>query len=257
MPDYPRLDENGLLYYTQQMKQKIDSAMPPDMVGATASTNGAHGLVPQPNAGQEDLFLKGNGAWSDPLTALSDATTTTHGLMSATDKAKLDDIESGAEVNIIEEIQVNGTTVSPVNKVVDIDVPTAVSDLTNDLNYQTDTDVDAKIATAVSTTYVPKGSCTFATLPSLVAEHRGWVYNVSDAFTTNANFVEGAGKSYPAGTNVAVVEVTEGTSTMYLYDVLAGFIDTSAFVLRTEMTTISNSTIDTIIATAFNPSSGT
>ena len=134
---------------------------------------------------------------------------------------------------------------------VDITVPTKVSDLTNDLNYQTDTEVDDKIASAISATYIPKGSCTFATLPTLVKAHKGWVYNVSDAFTTTADFVERAGKSYPSGTNVAVVEVTVGTTVSYMYDVLAGFVDTSGFVLRTEMTTISNSTIDTIIATAF------
>lgn len=257
MPNYPRLDDNGLLYYTQQIKQKIDASLPPDMTGATASDNGAHGLVPQPNAGQEGLFLKGNGSWADPLANVPDATQSVHGWMSTTDKTKLDGIETGAEENVIEEVQVNGTALTPSNKSVNITVPTNVSDLTNDSNYQTGSDVDAKIATAVSTTYIPKGSCTFANLPSLVAEHKGWVYNVSDAFTTTSDFVEGSGKTYPVGTNVAVVEVVDGASTIYMYDVLAGFIDTSVFVLGTEMTTISNATIDTIIATAFNPSSGT
>lgn len=251
MPDYPRLDDNGLLYFTQQIKQKMDEAQPVDMTGATASTNGAHGLVPQPNAGQEGLFLKGNGAWADPLANTHDATQSEHGWMSTTDKTKLDGVEDGAQENIIEEVQVNGTPLVPSSKSVDITVPTKVSDLTNDLNYQTDTEVDAKIASAISATYIPKGSCTFATLPTLVEAHRGWVYNVSDAFTTTADFVEGAGKSYPSGTNVAVVEVTVGTTVSYMYDVLAGFVDTSGFVLRTEMTTISNSTIDAIIATAF------
>lgn len=34
-----------------------------DMVGATASAAGAHGLVPAPAAGDQDKVLKGNGAW--------------------------------------------------------------------------------------------------------------------------------------------------------------------------------------------------
>ena len=38
-------------------------------------------------------------------------------------KDKVDGVAAGAQVNAIEEIQVNGTTVSPVNKVVDITVP--------------------------------------------------------------------------------------------------------------------------------------
>lgn len=256
MPDYPRLDDNGLLYYTQQMKQKIAEATP-DMTGASASANGAHGLVPQPNMGQEAQFLRGDGAWATPPGVTDDATPTTHGLMSAADKAKLDDIEDDAQENVIEEIQVNGTPLVPSNKSVDITVPTNVSDLTNDSNFQTETQVDNKIASAISATYVPKGSCTFANLPTLVAAHKGWVYNVSDAFTTTSNFVEGSGHAYPPGTNVVVAEVTVGTSVSYMYDVLAGFIDTSGFVLATEMTTISNSTIDTIIATAFNTNSGT
>ena len=36
-----------------------------DMTGA-GSSNGAHGLVPQPNAADKDKFLKGNGTWATP-----------------------------------------------------------------------------------------------------------------------------------------------------------------------------------------------
>lgn len=36
-----------------------------DMVGA-GSSNGAHGLVPQPNAADKDKFLKGDGTWATP-----------------------------------------------------------------------------------------------------------------------------------------------------------------------------------------------
>ena len=61
MSDYPRLDPNGLLYFTQQLKSQIDAALPGDMVGAAGSTNGKHGLVPQPNAGQQGQFLRGDG----------------------------------------------------------------------------------------------------------------------------------------------------------------------------------------------------
>lgn len=34
-----------------------------DMTGATASTNGTHGLVPAPSAGDENKVLKGDGTW--------------------------------------------------------------------------------------------------------------------------------------------------------------------------------------------------
>lgn len=43
-----------------------------DFTGATASTDGAHGLVPQPNAGDEEKFLRGDGTWFGVFTAGSD-----------------------------------------------------------------------------------------------------------------------------------------------------------------------------------------
>lgn len=41
------------------------------------------------------------------------ATTSANGVMAATDKAKLDGIEAGAEKNVIKEVQVDGTALSP------------------------------------------------------------------------------------------------------------------------------------------------
>ena len=41
------------------------------------------------------------------------------------DKAKLTNIESGAQVNVIEGVKVNGTALTPSNKAVDVSVPTA------------------------------------------------------------------------------------------------------------------------------------
>lgn len=51
---------------------------------------------------------------------ISTATTTTDGLMSAADKTRLDGIESGAQVNIIESVKVDGTALTITNKAVDI-----------------------------------------------------------------------------------------------------------------------------------------
>ena len=56
--------------------------------------------------------------------------------------------------------------------------------------------------------FVFRGSVTFANLPSnLVKSMVGYTYNVSNQFTTDARFVEGAGKKYSAGTNVSVADV--------------------------------------------------
>lgn len=92
--------------------------------------------------------------------------------------------------------------------------------------YYNKSETDEKIATAISSTYKAAGSIDFASLPVLAVTEEGKVYNVNDAFTTNENFVEGTGKQYPAGTNVVCVETEPDT---YKWDVLAGFVDLSAY----------------------------
>lgn len=60
---------------------------------------------------------------------------------------------------------------------------------------------------ALTGAYIPKGNSAFASLPATpTASMTGYVYNITDDFTTDARFVEGAGKEYPAGTNVVVVD---------------------------------------------------
>ena len=57
--------------------------------------------------------------------------------------------------------------------------------------------------------YIPKGSYAFASLPATpTLSMAGNVYNITDNFTTDARFVEGAGKEYGAGSNVVVVDNT-------------------------------------------------
>ena len=62
------------------------------------------------------------------------------------EKNKLSNIEAGANENIIEGIAVNNVDITPVNKRVNLAVPTKVSDLTNDEKFQTDTEVASAIA---------------------------------------------------------------------------------------------------------------
>lgn len=46
--------------------KQISSFMPKTMVGATAEGEGEGGLVPVPLAGDNTLYLRGDGAWADP-----------------------------------------------------------------------------------------------------------------------------------------------------------------------------------------------
>ena len=62
---------------------------------------------------------------------------------------------------------------------------------------------------AINGAYVFRGTIPFASIPAtLTRDMAGYVYNISDAFTTDARFIEGAGKKYSAGTNIAVADLS-------------------------------------------------
>ena len=88
----------------------------------------------------KNLFAKK----SDVESALSDKVDKVSGKglstndYTTTEKNKLNGIASGAQVNVIESIKVNGTAQTITSKAVDITVPTALSDLSNDGNFVTD-----------------------------------------------------------------------------------------------------------------------
>ena len=57
---------------------------------------------------------------------------------------------AGGEPNVITDIKVNGTSQTITNKVVDIPVPTNISDLNNDSDFQTESQVSNSIQAAIS-----------------------------------------------------------------------------------------------------------
>lgn len=58
-------DENG-----KWVNKNIYDFMPVTMTGASAEADGLGGLVPQPAAGQQNLYLQGNGTWTSPTAVL-------------------------------------------------------------------------------------------------------------------------------------------------------------------------------------------
>lgn len=231
-----------------------------------------------------------------------------------TEKTKLGGVAIGAQVNVIETVKVNGTARTVTAKAVDIPVPTKTSDITNDSGFITAEDVPegaaastttpkmdgtaavgtetafargdhvhpsdtskanlaspeftgtpkaptaaagtntTQIATTafvnsavsgkanaadvytkteidnkLSSTFKPGGSVAFQNLPALSAGNLGKIVNVTDSFTTTSSFVEGAGKTYPAGTNVAIVDVGSAGSPSYKYDIQGSFFDLSGY----------------------------
>ena len=166
--------------------------------------------------------------------------------------SRVDDIVAeGGEPNVIEQVKVNGTVLTPdANKSVDISVPTKTSDINNDSNFQTQTqvataidtalangndpyqtqsEVEARIESAVVGALKPKGTIAFANLPALTAANLNNLYNISDSFTTTADFVEGAGHQHAAGANVAIINTGTEQNPVYKYDVMVGPVDLSAY----------------------------
>lgn len=98
-----------------------------------------------------------------------------------------------------------------------------------------------ELASAISSlpsAIVPKGTKTFAQLvPStdLAAANVGFMWNISDAFTTTSDFAEGSGKSVPAGANVYVANVGTAAEPSYKYDIFQGMYDLSGYALKSEM----------------------
>lgn len=66
------------------------------------------------------------------------------------EQLKLSGISSGAQENVLEGIQKNGTTVAITNKIANISVPTATSELTNDSGFITSADVPDGAAASTS-----------------------------------------------------------------------------------------------------------
>ena len=81
------LDENGLLYFWQKIKNLF--AQKSELPGVVSKTS--NGLAPQlPNESTVTKFLRQDGSWQVPPGIDTTATQSADGLMSSEDKTKLD-----------------------------------------------------------------------------------------------------------------------------------------------------------------------
>lgn len=82
----------------------------------------------------------------------------------------------------------------------------------NFVSYQDADVLMTKIAQkfhAVDAAFVFKGTSAFASLPATpTAAMGGYVWDITDDFTTDARFIEGAGIDYPAHTDVCVADLS-------------------------------------------------
>lgn len=98
-------------------------------------------------------------------------------------------------------------------------------------------ELEDTVAQAVSGVYKFIGSVNFSELPT-EGMKAGDTYNIKDEFETTESFVDGAGKTYPAGTNVAYTD--NG------WDCLAGIFDFSNFMMKNDLRNITAEEIDAI-----------
>ena len=116
--------------------------------GATSSAAGGSGLVPAPAKGDNSSkYLKADGTWqTPPNTTYSNATSSTSGLMSSTDKAKLDGIASGANKTTVDNA-LSGSSTNPVqNKVIN----SALAGKANSSHKHTASDITSGLATVAT-----------------------------------------------------------------------------------------------------------
>lgn len=141
------------------------------------------------------------------------------------------------KLNVMTQSQYNSATKNPTELYMITDAKVNYNDLDNkpvvdqtysgtSTNAQSGVAVKSAIDSAISSVYKPAGSIAFASRPTPGASYEGDVYNITDAFTTDSTFVEGAGINYPAGTNIVCINTSGST---YKWDVLAGLVDLSGY----------------------------
>lgn len=152
------------------------------------------------------------------------------------EKQKLSGIASGAQVNVIEIVKVNGTALSATSKAVNVTIPTKTSQLTNDNSYVTSSSLSSTLSgyamkSDISSMYKYKGSVdSYANLPTS-SQTAGDSYNVK-----SADILHGIKK----GDNV----VWTGTE----WDVLSGTVDLSGYMDKTNYTIATSADIDAIFS---------
>ena len=96
---------------------------------------------------------------------------------------------------------------------------------------------------------IPKGTIAFANLPSLSSVEVGWMYNISDDFTTTSDFIN-SGISEKAGSNVYCANTGTSQSPVKKWDVFA--VSSNVVVDQSYSSSSTNAQSGTAVAQAIN-----
>lgn len=146
------------------------------------------------------------------------ATTSANGLMSSSDKVKINGVESGAQVNVIDTVKVDGTALSITNKAVDIDLATPLSTKVGKTGNETIAGTKTFSSTISGNISGSSASCTGNSATATIANRaRGLIYIVGTG--TTAGVWTGTSSditSYYDGLSIAYYINISGASTTTL-----------------------------------------
>lgn len=164
-----------------------------DMVGATSSTAGVHGLVPAPTAGDNTKFLGGDGTWKDVPAALSELTDVV-----LTNPADGQLLRYDATAQKWKNVGVdNSPTANSTNLVSSGGVKAAIDDISSQISnlatYVTDKVLDSDFASDIgattSRTIVFNNLVKRPTQVAYIPEHSQWVTQAVNSININNNSV--------------------------------------------------------------------
>lgn len=161
------------------------------------------------------------------------------------EKTKLAGIATGAQVNTLEGVQVNGTTVTPTNKIANITVPTATSDLTNDSGFITTADIPEGAAASTTTPLMDGTAAVGTELAFARGDHRHPTDTsraaASDltALTTRVGTLEG----YDADNRLDALEEAVGTGGSVDSKIEAAIQDLDSSIAATSNEAIASVTV--------------
>lgn len=177
-----------------------------------------------------------------------------------TEKNKLAGIAANAQVNVIETIAVNGANQQVSDKKVNITVPTAVSNLTNDSGFQTATQVNSAISSATAD-FMTEGEITQA-ISEATADLATEEYVTQQLANFNKKEVVESTEEMTDQNTIYLIESTQpGQNNIYdeyiVVDTGSGTVaekigttevDLTNYVKNTDLVAITNGEIDTIMA---------
>lgn len=174
------------------------------------------------------------------------------------EKTKLSGIDTGAEVNVVETIKVNGTALEVTSKAVNITVPTDNNQLDNGAGYQTSAQVESAItakgyqtATQVNTAIEAKGYQTATQVANAIAAaphlKRTKVTALPDAEDADENTIYMVPITSATGDNkftewMVIEDEWEKTGD--------SDVDLSGYVQDSDLSAITNGEIDTMMASS-------